>query len=218
MTLQGPGGAGQLSFQLGVNEIASAITVGKFVGSLFTRPKDAEIFPPLEQGFDIYLRRVPEWLQYISFKRSGTVLGSGQKKLAVKDTLPGLTLESVVGIATFLVLILRYVETAEDIVDYLQNLLKGEYGIVCGGKLESVGNEPPMASLPFSIREPLRSYVRGVLDADADSSQHHRCLSWLSRLSLLVGNTKDLLSTSVYSHTDHRRFIKFLLTQNSKPG
>lgn len=96
-------------------------------------------------------------------------------------------------------------------MEYLQRLLKGGYHVVCGGMLEPSGPQLPMASLPFSIRENLRSYVRAVLDADADSPPHHRCLGWLSHLSLLVGNARDPSSTSKYSRAEHRRFLRYLL-------
>ncbi|OCL07291.1 hypothetical protein AOQ84DRAFT_365090 [Glonium stellatum] len=182
MTLQGPLFGSVLSGQFGVNEIAPAITVGKFVGSLFTREKDSEIFQPLVKGYGIYLRRLSNYLY--------------------TDTLPDVKLDSVVGVATLLILILRYVEAAEDIVEDLQCLLKGEFGIIRGGRLEPTNSEPAMETLPFSIREPLRSYVRSVLDADADSPQHHRCIVWLSHLSLLVGNSRNLWSTSKYSRND----------------
>jgi hypothetical protein len=211
MTLQGPLPYGQLSYQLGVNEIASVITVGKYVGSLWTRKRDAVIFDALVEKYEIFMRRIPDYLAAVTFSRSGTALGAGQRRIAVPDTLPDIQLNSIDGIATFVILVLRYVESPEDIVDHLQRLLKGEYAIICGGMLESSESEPPMASLPFSIRENLRSYVRSVLDADADSPQHRRCLIWLSELSSLIGNARDLLRTSKYSRSEHRRFVKYLL-------
>jgi len=72
--------------------------------------------------------------------------------------LPNIKLSSVTRIATFVILILRYVETPDDIVDYIQALLKGEFGTIRGGQLE------PKETLLYAIS----TYITGILDADAD--------------------------------------------------
>lgn len=61
---------GQLGFQLGVNEFASFITIGKYVGSLWTRKRDAIVFDALVEEYEIYLRRIPEYLNNFTFNRS----------------------------------------------------------------------------------------------------------------------------------------------------
>ncbi|PMD32175.1 hypothetical protein L207DRAFT_572434 [Hyaloscypha variabilis F] len=126
-----PSTLGQLiQTQLGVNELASAVVVGKAVGSLITRQSDASFFLPLQRKYGLFVRDIPKYLQSITFDRSGTILGDRQRRIPVENTLEGVKLDSVEGIATFMVLILRHVESPADIVDYLEDMLKGEFRLV----------------------------------------------------------------------------------------
>jgi hypothetical protein len=58
MTLVFSGLGHVLSSQFGVNEVASAIAVGKVVGTLFTRQSDAAVFKPLAEQYGIRLRKI----------------------------------------------------------------------------------------------------------------------------------------------------------------
>lgn len=203
---------GQLStLQFGVNEISSALTIIKTVGSFLSVDRDSAIFLALEQQYSVFFQRLPEHLKDVKLNRGGTVLGSGQRRIPSKSMLPKIKLDSVTGIATFVILILRYVETPADIVDYLQSLLKGELGAIRGGKLEPIGSEQAKETLPYSIRDNLRTYVGGILDADAESEQHEKCMQWFIQLSDLASRAHNVSSLSKYSHSDHRRFLKRLL-------
>ena len=167
MTLVFPGFGKLLQVQLGANEIAAAITIGRFVGSLFTRSTDSKILGVIAAKFDIRLVRVPEWLGYISLSRSGRMNGAAQRKIEIENTIQDLEIATIEGVVTFVILILRYVEPTDVIVEYVIDLLCGKYKIIDGGLLK--GN---IDRLPFSVRGNLRTLVNGVIDADATSSQH----------------------------------------------
>jgi len=207
---------GQLaSLQFGVNEISSALSVHKWVGSFLSASRDSAIFSALEEQYGVFLERLPEILHNVRLDRSGTILGSGQRQITSKSMLPNIKLSSVTGIATFIILILRYVETPDDIVDYIQALLKGEFGTIRGGQLEPKGSGRPKETLPYAIRDNLRTYITGILDADADSDQHRNCLQWFSQLSALAGRARHVSTFSRYSHLDHRRLLRHLLSHSN---
>ena len=130
-----------LQGQFGVNEIASAITVGNIVSSVFTRATDARIYSVLETGYSIFVEQVPQHLQTVSFDRDGTVLGENHRKLRLDNTIDGIEIGGLEGVATFLILILRYVETKADILMYIKQMLHGDFGLVNGGKLARTGPE-----------------------------------------------------------------------------
>ena len=45
--------------QLGFNEVASALVIGKIVGSVFTRRADAEIFSVMEKQYEVRVKAIP---------------------------------------------------------------------------------------------------------------------------------------------------------------
>lgn len=53
MTLVFAGLGDLIQTQFGVNEIAYAVTIGKFVSSVFSRKADAGIFGPLTKHYDL---------------------------------------------------------------------------------------------------------------------------------------------------------------------
>jgi hypothetical protein len=208
-----------ISLQFGVNEISSAITIAKSVGSFLSVDSGATVFLALEKQYGVFLEQLPEHLRHVQFSRCGTVLGGGQKRIFSPSMLPNMSVASVTGIATFVVLVLRYVETPDAIIDMLQSLLKGELGTIRGGQLEPKerGSGRAKQALPYSIRDNLRTFVSSVLDADADSEQHGKCLQWFSQLSALAGRAHNFLTLSLHSRLDHRRFLQHLLAQSSNP-
>jgi hypothetical protein len=197
--------------QFGVNELASAVVVGKAVGSLITRKSDASVFLPLEREYGLFVRDIPKYLQSVNFNRSGTILGDKQRKIHVENTLEGVELDSVEGIATFIVLILRYVEAPADIVEYLEDLLKGKFRLVGRARSDEASND----SLPYSLRQILRAFVSAVIDADADSSQTNRLRQLMAQLVSTVGNGKFLQSVTVPSLHEQERFLFHLLAPHS---
>lgn len=215
MTLQlnFPGQVAALGF--GVNEISSAISIGRWVGSFLSVERDAQIFEALRQQYGVFCGTLPDHLSAVQLNRQGTVLGAGQRRIPYSNMLPNIQMQSVAGVATFIVLILRYVELRDDLVEYLHSLLKGELGLVHGGELEPKGQNNPKESLPHSIRDNLAMYIRGILDADADSQQHRDCLQWFSQLSSLIGKSRNPSSLSKYSRLDHHRLLKYLLDGTS---
>ena len=64
-----------------------------------------------------------------------------------------------------MVLILHHIHGPRDLVDYLEELFQGQFGII--GRTEP--DQSQKSSLPYPLRDVLRSFVTTVADADADS-------------------------------------------------
>ena len=60
--LAAPENAALQSVQLGINEIASALIVGKTIGSIFSRRDNARIFDALETNLGFRLHNLPPWM------------------------------------------------------------------------------------------------------------------------------------------------------------
>ena len=202
--------------QFGITEIASAIAVGKVVGTIFTRQQDAAVFKPLSLKYGIHFTRLPPYLENVTLDRSGNLLGERQRVIRCDSKMPGIEVNSVDGIATFLVLIIRYVETPHDIVQYIEHLLKGDYYILNGGLLEQPDTESETSTLPYSLRLGcLLPFVNAVLDGDADSQQHYLCLQWMSELVQIVGSSNFLARSTTYARSDHQKLLRQLLGQKT---
>ena len=193
--------------QLGVNEIASCVIVGKAIGSLFTRQSDAAVFTPLAREYGLFVRELPKYLHNVELDRPGSFLASNQRRVQASSVLEDVTLDSIEGIATFLVLILRHVEATGDLVDYVESLLQGKYWII--GPAESHGSQKK--SLPYSLRTVLRSFVTSLVDADADSPQLNQVRQSMSELVAVVGSSLFLETTNDPSQCEQDRFLHHLL-------
>lgn len=191
----------------GINEIASSIVVGKAVGSVLTRLSEAAIFAPLATNFDLAVEKIPEYLQTIKFERSGTIFGSQQRKLLAKNVLEQVHHDSLEGIATFMVLILRHLESVSYIVDYLEDLLRGEFWIVARHQAKAF----PAEGLPYSLKRALRNFVTAVSDADADSAQTNLFRESMTKLAAFIGNSSFMASASKPSLRERKRFLSRLL-------
>ena len=76
--------------QFGVNESASATTVGNAVGTIFTRHCDAGTFVPLAAQYGIRFTRLPDWLRDVKFDRSGIIHRYHQRRVRVEITMKGI--------------------------------------------------------------------------------------------------------------------------------
>jgi hypothetical protein len=135
--------------------------------------------------------------------------------------MTGIELAAIEGIATFLVLIIRYVEGIVDSVFYVRSLIKGDYHITSGGELEREGhsaeaeiNNPPV--LPFSLDAILRTFINSVIDTDADSLQHRTALAWISLLTDIVGSSKFMRDATTHSRDEYQRLLWQLLGRQSR--
>lgn len=199
---------GQLaSTQFGVNEIASLIVIGKDVGSIFTRKSDADMFEPLEVRFGIFVRSIPKYLETINFDRSGTILAGKLRPFHADNLLEDVKLDSLEGIATFLVLILRHIQGPSDLVDSLEKLIRGTYWLV--GCTDSNKNDG--GTLPYSLRLILRSFSTAVADADADSPQLNSFRQSMASLVLVIGDAEFSRSHTESSEREQERFLQRLL-------
>jgi hypothetical protein len=223
MTLVFTGFGHLIQHSFGANEISSMLTIGKAIGSIVTRQSDASIFEPLAVEYGIRITQIPAWLSKVQFDRKGTILGARQRQVPVPNTLANVNISSIEGVATFLILILRYVESPTDIVEDVEDLLRGDYGIINGGALEGgnapmVGGEAQKKSLPFSLRGVLRSFINGVIDADAVSPQRHTCMTLMERLMHLLGGNSSLGSSMKYVKMEHQKLLELLLSSGPLDG
>jgi len=62
----------------GVNELSSAITIGKVLGTMFPREQGATAFKPLSAQYGIRLTRLPAYLENFTLNRASPVLGERQ--------------------------------------------------------------------------------------------------------------------------------------------
>lgn len=205
-----------IQHSFGVNEISSMITIGKAIGSVVTRASDSSIFDPLASQYGIHVTKVPQWLRKVDFDRSGSILGERQRKVNVPNTMEGVEINSLAGIATFLVLILRFVEPPADIIEDIEDLLRGTYGVVDGGTLAL--NQAPVVdgkikreSLPFSLRGLLRTFINSVTDADAQSPQRLLCLRYMAQLTTASGSARLARGSLKYSKFEIQNLLSFLL-------
>ena len=100
MTLQFTPAGHLQQLQLGLPEIASALVVGKSVGSDFTRTTDAGIFGILEGDFEVRVLSVPAWLEDVRFSRTTVLHGQDMRRIKGSTTMDNVRIRSLEGLAT----------------------------------------------------------------------------------------------------------------------
>ncbi|KAH6680199.1 hypothetical protein B0J14DRAFT_578063 [Halenospora varia] len=177
--INGPKNSALQSVQLGINEMASAIIVGKNVGSIFSRRDDARIFDALESNFHVRVCNLPPWMQGVSssFERASLVLGERMRRIKGPVVMSELNIHQLQGLATFVVLCTRFVSSKHDVMEFLSLLLIGGLGnSVDKGQLET-------QSLPYNFKSLLLSFVQACIDSDADSQQGRLAKQWMAELA-----------------------------------
>ena len=194
-----------MSGSFGVNEVASAITVGRYVGSIFSRRQDAKILDLVSELNKLEIQEAPDWLTTVRFTRRATIHGERMRRVTAYNVLNDLDMGSVDGVATFIALILRYVQTPESTAGIIAQLLRGRFGILtcASGYVET--------PLPYSMKGNIVKFVQSVWESDKDSVQNGDCLQWLSELTSYVGKSHDARTHSSYSLAEQERFIGVLL-------
>jgi len=100
-------GLQQINF--GVNELVSALTLSKQVGSLFSRKQDAQVFNVLQESYGMSVSWLPPWLMDFSFARATSIHGSDMRTVEGPLLMQDVELGDIEGIATVIVLIAEYV-------------------------------------------------------------------------------------------------------------
>lgn len=165
--------------QFGVNELAASLFVGKYVGSILTRKHDAKLFTALEDELDVRVKAVPAWLGDIQLDRTFRILGERLRRIEGKSSMQGVKLNSLEGLATFLVLCCRYVLSDKAILKLLEVFLMGGLGAVARGKLQE-------QAIPYTFKPLLAAFVRSTKDADATSTQNANAQMWMGKLLMEV--------------------------------
>ncbi|MCJ1326123.1 hypothetical protein MMC10_002787 [Thelotrema lepadinum] len=194
-----------VSGQFGVNEIASALTIGRHVGSIFSRNQDAKILDIVAELNRLEMQELPDWLTTIGFTRRATIYGDRMRRVTAHNVLDDVEMDTVEGVATFVALILRFIQTPESVSHIIAQLLRGRFEILtcAGGYTE--------APLPYSMKGNIVKFIKAVWESDKESDQNSNCLQWLSELTSYVGQSHDPRTHSSYSKAEQERFIGFLL-------
>lgn len=172
-------GSGDLqNVQLGLNEIASAVSISKTCGSVFTRREDASLFDIFEAKFDIRITKVPIWLRTITFGRSGFALGEKMRTIRISDVMKDVDMSKLSGIATFVVLCAKFVEDKPNIIRLLEKLLAGDLGKIVQAEVEI-----KLGGIPYSFKPHVEKFISSCLDADRDSDQSNCQRDWMARLA-----------------------------------
>ena len=171
---------GLQSLQLGVNEIASAIVIGKHVGSVLTRSDDARIFDIIETRYHVHVRQLPVWLDKVEFSRDATLFGHGMRQIKADKIMEDVHISQLQGFTTFVTLCTRYVLSTPDIQSIIYECLQnGLCGCLNRGELEK-------DTLPYNIKPLVIHFVQACLDADADSNQSQDARTWMAQLAHLA--------------------------------
>ncbi|KAF2096608.1 hypothetical protein NA57DRAFT_78210 [Rhizodiscina lignyota] len=174
------------SIQLGLNEIASAVTISKFCGSVFTRRENANLFDIFESKFSIDVPELPVWLENIRFSRSCNVLGERMRRIHIPEVMEDVDKFSLSGVATFVVLCTRFVEDQSNIRRLLENLLVGGLGGVVRrtkDKDEDFSYNSSAAGIAYSFKPHIEKFISSCIDSDRDSDQSNRLRQWMAQLA-----------------------------------
>ncbi len=204
-----PNGLQQL--QLGFNELASALVIGKIVGTAFTRHRDAEVFNILENMYEVRLRAIPDWMRNFQFSRAGVIHGQGMRRLNCTRLMDNIDVESLQGFASIIVLCCRYVMPTTVIVGVLEDFIGFGHEAIYPGKL---GDHGTRLSMP--LKALLANFVRATIDSDANSQQAADVVKWMADLANEVGVSTRLRFASGRAH-EHNRLLIAKIMGDLKP-
>ena len=204
-----PNGLQQL--QLGVNELASALVVGKVLGTAFTWYSDAGVFNVLENKYEVRLRAIPDWMRNFQFSRAGVIHGQGMRRLNCTNLMDNVVVESLQGFASIVVLCCRYAMSTNVIVGVLEGFIGFGREAIYPGKL---GDHGTRLSLP--LKALLANFVRATIDSDANSQQAADVVKWMADLANEIGVSTRLRFASGRAH-EHNRLLIAKLMGDLKP-
>lgn len=195
-----PNGLQQLQF--GFNELASALVIGKMVGTAFTRQIDAEVFNILEYKYEVRLKVIPDWMRGFRFSRNGVIHGQGMRRLNCSSLMDNIDVESLQGFASMVVLCSRYAMTTDAIVRVLEGFLRSGQEAIFPGKLADPGTR-----LSVPMKALLANFVRATMDSDANSQQAADVFKWMADLASEVGVSMKLRIDSRHAQEQNRRLV-----------
>ena len=193
---------GLQQLQFGFNELASALVIGKIVGTAFTRQTDAEVFNILEAKYEVRLKAIPDWMRSFQFSRTGVIHGQGMRRLNCSSLMENIDVESLQGFASMVVLCCRYAMSTDAIVRVLEGFLSSGQEAILPGKLADPGTR-----LPVPMKALLANFVRATTDSDANSQQAAEVFKWMADLASEVGVSMKLGIDSRRAQEHNRRFV-----------
>lgn len=193
---------GLQQLQLGFNELASALVIGKIVGTAFTRHSDAEVFNILVNEYEVRLRAIPDWMRNFQFSRAGVIHGQGMRRLDCTSLMDNIDVESLQGFASIVVLCCRYVMPIDVIVGVLEGFIRSGREAICPGKL---GDHGTRLSMP--LKALLANFVRATIDSDANSQQAADVKKWMADLANEVGVSTRLRFVAGRAHEQNRLLL-----------
>ena len=121
-------GWGLSTIQFGVNEIASSLVVSKFIGSVLSHSQDAQVFDALERHFGVRVHDMPSWLQDVKLQRHTSPFGQNTRRVDGPRVMEDFRTNQLRGLATFVMLCVRYTGPKRSIVGLLKTLIRGALG------------------------------------------------------------------------------------------
>ena len=197
---------GLQQLQFGFNELASALVIGKIVGTAFTRQTDAEVFNILEAKYEVRLKAIPDWMRSFQFSRTGVIHGQGMRRLNCSSLMENIDVESLQGFASMVVLCCRYAISTDAIFRVLEGLLSSGQEAIFPGKLADDGTR-----LSVPMKALLANFVRATMDSDANSQQAGDVFKWIADLASDIGVSTKIQLTSSRAHEQNRLFIRKIM-------
>ena len=199
-------GGGLQQIQLGVNELASSLFVGKQVGTILSRKTDANIFHILQTQYDVTVKPIPVWMENLSLNRNFSILGEGMRRINGPTSMEEVEIDSLQGVATFMVLCCRYVLSTSAMIKTIESLLMGGLGAINKGRLLEEG-------LPYALKPNIATFVRATKDADAASTQSDNAKTWMAALLMVTKSSwrRNQEANSLRTYTRVQQFLGDLL-------
>ncbi|KIM94482.1 hypothetical protein OIDMADRAFT_60809 [Oidiodendron maius Zn] len=212
MTVQLSSSGSVQGFQLGLNEAASALTLGSRIGSVLTRRHKEDTLTILLKGFDVRVQDVPTWLSNFRFSRKIVLHGENLRAIPGGEGMKQEDLQSIGGIATLVALCCQWTHKPIAMgTDMVGELVRGMLGpVVHPGKL-------PWQDARFKrgLAEVIEPFVRSTMDADGGSSQAQTVHRMMAQVSMKAGRTSF---DRVHSERQRRSNLRLLCDLLGDPG
>lgn len=131
----------------------------------------------MQKQHKIQINIHPVWLQHINFSRSSTVLGEAMRRLVATRIMDDVSIRSLPGIATFVVLCCRYTDDERMTKEMFNILFSGGLGTI----LHFDGSVSP--DRPYTMTPQLQKFMDSCLQTDLDSTVSLEAKTWMAKLA-----------------------------------
>ncbi|CZR61696.1 uncharacterized protein PAC_11593 [Phialocephala subalpina] len=209
MTLQIGASGGLQALQLGLNELASAIVVGKEIGSLFTRQDDAGLFKVFEENFHVKVKKLPKWLETIDFSRRTLIHGQDMRQHKSFRAMTNVRIDTLEGVASLLVLCSH---------DVLQGMTPGVVESLLVGTFSPIVDPGTLQGerFPHAMKKLLEIFITATVDSDRYSEQFGQAVRWKSEILMILDTPDFPPVSSQRAYQSHLNFLRELLGASTR--